>query len=169
LQGSHEKNANSVINQLNKNLSGMTHIVALDEETNEIDSFIKGTRTMLIRGSDTIRIPYGFVSEGDILYFTDSHNCNEIKARAIVSSVFNSYPLSVEESYEMIIRNQDRLLLPDKLFYKWAGKRYLVLIGITNCESVHPGLVFQKTMLSNNGWATQEHIENQEIHNQKTA
>jgi len=41
----------------------------------------------------------------------------------------------------MIIRNQDKLRLPDDLFYKRAGKRYLVLIGLRDVEEVQSLLI----------------------------
>ncbi len=81
------------------------------------------------------------VAEGDVLYFVNDNNPAEIKAKGIVSSVYNSYQLSVAESFEMIIRNQDKLRLPDDLFYKMAGKRYLVLIGLRDVEEVQSLLI----------------------------
>jgi hypothetical protein len=47
----------------------------------------------------------------------------------------------------MIIRNQDKLVLPDKLFYKWAGKKYLVLIGVRDVEKLHPSHSIFKSSL----------------------
>jgi hypothetical protein len=46
--------------------------------------------------------------------------------------------LTEEESYGIIIRNQDRLQLPDNQFESIAGKRYLVLIGLANIERLIP-------------------------------
>jgi len=44
----------------------------------------------------------------------------------------------VEESFETIIRNQDKLQLPDNQFDRLAGKKYLVLIGISDIEEIEP-------------------------------
>ena len=49
--------------------------------------------------------------------------------------------MSVEESFETIIRNQDKLQLPDNQFERWAGKRYLVLIGLNDIEEVKPFII----------------------------
>ncbi len=117
----------------------MDYIVTLDAGANEIENLLSGTKSMIIRGADEKCIPYGIVHEGDILYFTYNNNCNSIRAKAIVSSVYNSCQLSEEESYEMIIRNQEKLSLPDDLFYKWAGKKYLILIGLKEVKEIETG------------------------------
>ena len=114
----------------------MKYIVTLDSGAKEINSLINGTRSMIIFGTDVRCFPYGNIEEGDTLYFAGNDNTSEIKAKAIVSSVFNSFRLSEEESYEIIIRNQDKLQLPDDLFYKYAGKRYLVLIEVCKVEEL---------------------------------
>lgn len=114
----------------------MDHIVTLDSGAKEIENLIKGTKTMIIYGSDENCMPYGMVKEGDILYFINSDSQAEVKAKGVVSSVDNSCKLSVEESFEIIIRNQHKLALPDDMFYKWAGKKYLILIGISDVEEV---------------------------------
>jgi len=119
----------------------MDHIVTLDSEAKEIENLIKRAKSMIVHASDIKCIPYGMVAEGDVLYFVNDNNPAEIKAKGIVSSVYNSYQLSVAESFEMIIRNQDKLRLPDDLFYKIAGKRYLVLIGLRDVEEVQSLLI----------------------------
>jgi hypothetical protein len=131
----------------------MDHIVTLDSRAKEIENLIRGTKSMIIHGADIICIPYGMVSEGDILYFVNSGDCTEVKAKGVVSSVYNSYQLSVAESFEMIIRNQDRLTLPDDLFYKWAGKKYLVLVGIRDVVEVQPLSINRSTLLDSDGWS----------------
>jgi hypothetical protein len=93
---------------------------------------------MILRGADVRDLPYGSVNEGDILYFISNEGDGEVKARGSVSYVFNSEKLSVEESFEIIIRNQDKLQLPDNQFEKWAGKKYLVLIGLENIMEIEP-------------------------------
>jgi hypothetical protein len=119
----------------------MDHIVTLDSEAKEIENLITGSKSMIVHASDVKCIPYGLVAVGDVLYFVDDNNPAEIKAKGFVSSVYNSYKLSVAESFEMIIRNQDKLRLPDDLFYKMAGKRYLVLIGLRDVEEVQSLLI----------------------------
>jgi hypothetical protein len=137
----------------------MDHIVSLDSGAKEIENLINGTKTMLIHGADAKSIPYGMVSKGDVLYFAYDDNPAEIKAKCVVSSVYNSYQLSAEESFEMIIRNQGRLNLSDDLFYKWAGKKYLVLIEIRDVEEVQPFHINKSTLSDADGWYPAGNLE----------
>jgi hypothetical protein len=93
---------------------------------------------MILRGADVKDLPYGSVNEGDTLYFISSAGEGDVRARCTVSSVYYSGRLTVEESFETIIRNQDKLQLPDKQFEKWAGRKYLVLIEIGNIQEIEP-------------------------------
>jgi len=53
-----------------------------------------------------------------------------------VKSVFNSDPLSKDESISLVRDNQDKLQLSDKQFQRWAGKRYIVLIDVINTRDI---------------------------------
>jgi hypothetical protein len=116
----------------------MDHVVCLDAGARELENLVNGKKSMILRGSDARDLPYACVSKGDILYFISSTGEFEVEAKGIVSYVFNSERLSVEESFETVIRNQDKLQLPDKQFEIWAGKKYLVLIGIDNIQAIEP-------------------------------
>ncbi|MBI5008564.1 MAG: hypothetical protein HZB98_02705 [Bacteroidia bacterium] len=116
----------------------MDHLVFLDAKYNEIENLLLGFKTMIIRGAQSLKIPYGRVNEGDTLYFVNSKCEGEISARGKVSSVFCSGMLTVEESFETIIRNQEKLQLSDNQFEKIAGSRYLLLVGVENIEKLTP-------------------------------
>jgi len=73
--------------------------------------------------------------------------------------VFNSERLSVEESFETIIRNQDKLQLPDKQFERWAGKKYLVLIGIDDIEEIEPIRIDRARFTWTDDWLPVGNIE----------
>jgi hypothetical protein len=130
----------------------MDHIVTLDSEAHEIENLLQGTKSMIIHGADEKCNPYGMVENGDVIYFVDSDDSTIVKAKAVVSSVYNSCCLSVEESFEMIIRNQDKLVLPDNLFYRWAGKKYLVLIKLRDIEKIRPFCMVRSDLLYANDW-----------------
>jgi hypothetical protein len=130
----------------------MDHLVCLDAGAKELENLIEGNKSMILRGSDEIKVPHGSVNEGDILYFIDGSYERVIRARAVVSSVFNSGRLSVEESFETIIRNQDKLQLPDKLFETFAGKKYLVLIGVNKIETIEPFIVDTTALNESDNW-----------------
>jgi hypothetical protein len=137
----------------------MDHVVYLDAGAKELENLVNGNKAMILRGADERKLPHGNVNEGDMLYFINNNGEEEVKARGIVSSVFNSERLSVEESFETIIRNQDKLQLPDKQFERWAGKRYLVLIGLNDIEEVKPFIIDTDKFGKKEDWLPVGNIE----------
>jgi hypothetical protein len=136
----------------------MDHIVYLDSGSKEIESLLDGKKSMIIRGSSGIK-PYTHVDVGDILYFINNDGGNEIRARGVVSSVFCSGTLSVEESFATIIRNQDKLQLPDNQFEKIAGKSYLILVELKNIEGLAPIKFERKSFTFMDDWLPVGKIE----------
>ena len=132
----------------------MDHIVCLDAGALELENLVSGHKSMILRGEDIIQLPYGSVKDGDILYFVNNLFESEVLAKGKVTSVFNSGRLSVEESFETIIRNQDKLQLPDRQFERMAGKRYLVLIGVSMIEKIEPFRVDKAIFLISDDWAS---------------
>jgi hypothetical protein len=130
----------------------MDHIVYLDSKAREMENLLLGTKSMIIRGEPVQKLPHGNVREGDILYFVNNNCDDEIGARGVVSSVFCSGMLTREESFETIIRNQDKLQLPDSQFERIAGKQYLVLIGIDNVEKLTPFRFGRSGFLGTDDW-----------------
>ena len=130
----------------------MDHVVCLDVGAKELENLINGNKSMIIRGSDVRDLPYKSVKECDILYFMSCIGDGEIKARGFVSYVYYSERLSVEASFETIIRNQDKLQLPDAQFDRMAGKKYLVLIGIEEIEMIEPIRIDRVRFTSQDDW-----------------
>jgi hypothetical protein len=116
----------------------MDHIVFLDAGSSELDNLIDGKKSMILRGDDLVSLSCGNVTRGDTLYFIESRTDWNVRARGVVASVYKSGRLSVEESYETIIRNQDKLQLPDNQFYSIAGKQFLILITVEDVEEIAP-------------------------------
>ena len=58
----------------------------------------------------------------------------------------------MEASFETIIRNQDKLQLPDEQFERMAGKKYLVLIGIEEIEVIEPIRIDIARFTSQDDW-----------------
>lgn len=130
----------------------MDHVVYLDARAMELENLLNGTKSMIIRGAAGRKIPYGRVKQGDVLYFISNNGEVEVKARGIVNSVFCSGQLSVEESFETIIKNQDKLQLPDKQFNRLAGKKYLVLIALDDIEEIEPFRISKANYPNMNDW-----------------
>jgi hypothetical protein len=130
----------------------MDHVVYLDARAKELDNLILGNKSMIIRGAAGRKIPHGRVSQGDVLYFINNNGEGKVKARGVVTSVLNSDKLSVEESFETIISHQDKLQLPDEQFERWAGKRYLVLIGIDDIHEIEPFRIDKSAYTNTDDW-----------------
>jgi len=130
----------------------MDHVVYLDAKSKELENLVKGEKSMIIRGAAGRKIPHGKVKEGDVLYFINNNGEGKVKAKGVVSSVLNSEKLSVEESFETIIRHQDKLQLPDRQFEKWAGKRYLVLVGIDEIKEIEPFRIDKSQFTNMDDW-----------------
>jgi hypothetical protein len=147
----------------------MDHVVILDAEANEMDDLRTGRKSMIIHGSDSATAPYGLVEPGDVVYFVDNRTRKEVLLKATVSSVFNSLKLTEEESYSTIIKNQDRLQLHDSIFYKWAGKKYLVLASLDNIVQVDSLFIDLKNSEIHRDWFRTGKIDNFIIQNRMSA
>jgi hypothetical protein len=136
----------------------MDHIVYLNSKAGELENLVAGNKSMIIRGAEGRKLPYGQVNRGDTLYFINNNGEGKIRAKGIVSSVLNSDRLTVEESFETIIRHQDRLQLPDEQFDRIAGKRYLVLIGLSKIEEISPFSFDKSDFTNTDDWIAVENI-----------
>ena len=137
----------------------MDHVVFVDAKSQELENLLNGNKSMIIRGAAKRKIPHGRVYEGDVLYFIRNNGEEKVKAVGLVSSVLHSEELSVEESFETIIKNQDKLQLPDKQFEKLAGKRYLVLIALNEVEEVEPFPIAKSKFSATDDWIPVGKIE----------
>lgn len=115
----------------------MDHVVPLNHDS-ELDNLVTGRATMIIRGKESYDSFSGMVRKGDILFFLEKGSKGYLCAKGRVSSVFETEKLTVEESFETVIRHQDRLQLPDDQFYTVAGKQFLVILGLEEVESIEP-------------------------------
>ena len=114
----------------------MDHVVYLDLKANELENILSGKKTMIIRGAAGRKMPYGRVNIGDILYLLENDGTREIKAKVKVNFVINSEKMDSDDSRALVDEYQDRLLLTSAQIKRWAGKRYLVLIGLFNPEKL---------------------------------
>lgn len=137
----------------------MDHVVYVDAKANELEKLLDGSKTMIIRGATGRKMPHGRVNKGDILYLINNNAEGDIKAKAIVASVFNSDKLDKEESAALVTKNQNSLQLSDKQFQKWAGKRYLVLIEVTGIEKVTPFAIDKSNYGNMDDWLPVENID----------
>jgi hypothetical protein len=137
----------------------MDHVVYLDAKAKELAKILSGDKTMIIRGAAGRKLPYGRVSENDILYLIENDGSGQVKAAAIVKSVFNSEKMEKEESIKLVEENQDQLQLTAMQFKRWAGKRYLVLIQIKDAKGINSFLIDKTDFGNMDDWLPVEDIK----------
>ena len=137
----------------------MDHIVYLDARANELDLLLSAKKTMIIRGATGRKLPYGRVNQDDVLYFINNDADGHVRAMAKVKSVLNSDKLTAEASAQLVDRHQDKLQLTRKQYERWAGKRYLVLIEVSDVESIEPFRIDRSDYGNMDDWLPVEQIE----------
>ncbi len=137
----------------------MDHVVYLDAKAKEMDMLLSGEKTMLIRGAAGRKMPYGRVDGGDTLYFINSNAEGLVKAKAKVTHVINSEKMNKEGSMSLVELHQDQLQLTARQFKRWAGKRYLVLIGVDKVEPVTPFPIDKSDYGNMDDWLPVKEIE----------
>ena len=116
----------------------MDHVVYVDHKSGELEKLVSGEKTIIIRGADGRKLPYGRVDAGDVLYFIRNNGEGLIRAKGVVSKVFNSEKMNSEESKNLVNIHKEGLQLSDKQYKKYAGKRYLVLITVEQMSELEP-------------------------------
>jgi hypothetical protein len=142
----------------------MDHVVYLDANAKELDLLFSNKKAMIIRGATGRKMPYGRVSQGDILYFINNNAEGIILAKANVINIINSDKMSESESAQLINQHQEKLQLTKKQYERWAGKRYLVLIEISNVEKVGPFRIDKSNYGNMDDWLLVEEIEKVKIY-----
>ena len=137
----------------------MDHVVYLDAKAKELDLLSAGKKSMIIRGATGRKLPYGRVNEGDVLYFINNNAEGQVRAKAVVTNVFNSEKMTPEESTHLVENNQDKLQLSSQQFKRWAGKRYIVLIEIDQFEDVPPFEIDKSSYGNMDDWLPVEEVE----------
>jgi hypothetical protein len=137
----------------------MDHVVYLDANAKELDLLLSAKKMMIIRGATGRKLPYGRVNQNDVLYFINNNADGYVRAKAKVKGVHNSEKLTEEESAELVDRYQDKLQLTRKQYERWAGKRYLVLIEISDAENLEPFRIARGNYGNMDDWLPIEQIE----------
>ena len=83
---------------------------------------------------------------------------------ANVENVINSDKLTEEESAQLVNSYQEKLQLTKKQYERWAGKRYLVLVEISNVEKVDPFRIDKSNYGNMDDWLPVEEIEKVKIY-----
>lgn len=137
----------------------MDHVVYTDAKEKEMEALIAGTKTMIIRGAAGRKLPYGRVNVDDTLYFMNNDGEGKVRATGTVTDVYHSDRLSEEESVSLVEKNQGKLKLSEKQFKRWAGKRYIVLIQVSNVEAIEPFGIDKSDYGNMDDWLPVENID----------
>jgi hypothetical protein len=94
-----------------------------------------------------------------MLYFINNNAEGMVRAKAKVKCAFHSEKMTEDESHALVKKNQPKLSLTDKQIKRWAGKRYIVLIEVTNVKEI-PSFAIDKSKYGNmDDWLLVEKIE----------
>jgi hypothetical protein len=138
----------------------MDHVVYVDAKAHELEKHLAGQKTMIVRGAAGRKLPHGRVEPGDCLFFIENNGEGIVRASATVSHVLNSEKLSEEQSAELLKSSQSKLDLTPEQVKRWSGKRYLVLIEVTQVRAVDPFAVDRRAYGNMDDWLPVENIEN---------
>ena len=127
----------------------MDHIVYLDYKAKELENLKLGKKSMIVRGAMGRKVPYGRVAKNDTLYFVENKGDLLAKAKAEVEEVFFTSKLTREDSFSLIDKYQNRLLLNTALKKRYAGKRYLTLIKLKNFTAFEYPFSIDLSQISN--------------------
>lgn len=116
----------------------MDHVVYVESQSNELEKILSKEKSIILRGATGRKLPYGRVEVGDILYFIRNNGEGIIHAKAQVDNVYNSEKMDKETSAALVEEYLEELQLSPLQLKRWSGKRYLVLITITEPESISP-------------------------------
>ncbi len=114
----------------------MEHVVFCDKKNGELENIINGKQTMIIRATQSRRIPHSRVFKGENLYFLNK-NSNEIKYKAEVKEVFNYNKLFDREIRDILNKNYLKLCLSEKNLEKYH-KKCICLVEFFNLEEIVP-------------------------------
>ena len=136
----------------------MDHVVYVDTTSKELEKLFDGSKSMIIRGAAGRKLPYGRVNVNDVLYFIRNNGEGQVKAKAVVKKVINSEKMDTGSSVKLVEDNQSKLQLDKKQFNRWAGKRYSVLIEISNIKKIDPFEIDRSNYGNMDDWLSVEDI-----------
>ena len=137
----------------------MDHVVYLDAAAKELESLLSGRKTMILRGATGRKLPHGRVDKGDMLYFINNNAEGMVRAKAKVKSAFHSEKMNEDESRALVMKNQPQLCLTEKQMKRWAGKRYIVLIEVTDIKEIPPFAIDKNNYGNMDDWLPVEKID----------
>lgn len=137
----------------------MNHVVYLDTKSKEFENLLSGNKSVIIRGAMGKKLPYGRVKENDRLYFINNNGDGFIKATGVVKKVSEYEKLSKVESRKLVEGYMDKLLISEKMYKRFAGKRNIILIEVQEIQDIQPFIFNRENFGNMDDWIPFQRIE----------
>lgn len=113
------------------------HLVYLDDEGQELEKLLLGSKSMIIRGAAAKKSPLGGRAKtGDIVYLVVKGGNMMVTHRAVITDVIEKYKMTPEESVLFIETYNEKLNLSEKQKERWFGKKCIGLYEISHLEAI---------------------------------
>lgn len=115
------------------------HLVYLNNKAKELEKFLSGEKTMIIRGANGKKCPLGGRAKiKDVVYFVETGGNMIVTHRGIISNVVESYKMTPEESQAFIKKYEKELNLSKDQYDRWSIKKCLAVYEIADIEEIIP-------------------------------
>lgn len=122
----------------------MEHLVYCDVKAEVLAKLLDGRKTKIIRGGAGRKLPHSRVNEGEKLYLVENDGSLQVKATAIVKSVFNSEKLTPEEVEKILKDNEKELNLSKDQYKRWSSKKYLCMVTVEDVQLLETPLIYRR-------------------------
>jgi hypothetical protein len=130
----------------------MNHLVLLDAGTGELESILRGVKTMLVREPDPSRPTAGPVTPGDSLYFLRDTDDGAVRVRATVTRVMLQTNSNDEDLSHTLKEMQPRLQLTEGQYNHWATRQQVLLVEFENARKTNVIRVAPNRIPDPSGW-----------------
>ena len=114
----------------------MNHLVLLEAGTGELESILRGVKTMLIGEHDPARPTASPVTPGDGLFFLRDTDEGAVRVRATVARVLPLSGTTHEGLSHTLKEMQPRLQLTEDQYNHWSTKRQAFLVELESAHKV---------------------------------
>ena len=130
----------------------MNHLVLLEAEAGELESILRGVKTMLARGSDPAQPTCQPVSPGDSLFFLRDTDDGAVRVRATVTRVLLQTSSNDEDLSHTLKEMQPRLQLTEGQYNHWAGRLRVLRVEFANARKMNVIQVAPNRIPEPSGW-----------------
>ena len=114
----------------------MNHLVLLEAEAGELESILRGVKTMLAREPEPAHPTAHPVTPGDGLFFLRDTDEGAVRVRATVARVLPLTGTTHEGLSHTLKEMQPRLQLTEDQYNRWSAKRQVLLVEFESADKV---------------------------------